>query len=69
VATVRYSDKNLPLEVTAELFSPFIPGNAKDSGMPATIQAITMKKYFFQGPVSPVVGWLENKNIIGDGKE
>jgi len=61
VATVRYSDRNLPLEVTAELFSPFIPGNAKDSGMPATIQAITMKNTS-SGPLSvQLVGWLENK--------
>ena len=43
VATIKYIDKNLPLEVSVRAFSPFIPGNAKDSGMPATIQSILIK--------------------------
>jgi non-lysosomal glucosylceramidase len=64
VATVRYSDKHLPVEVTMELFSPYIPGNAKDSGLPATIQAITVKNIATSGSLSvQVVGWLENKML------
>ena len=64
VATVRYSDKHLPIEVTAELFSPYIPGNAKDSGLPATIQSITVKNTAAAGSVSvQLVGWLENKML------
>ena len=63
VATVRYSDKHLPLEVTVELFSPFVPGNAKDSGLPATVQAISIKNTS-PNPLSvQLVGWLENKML------
>src|SRR3569623_1009868 len=43
VATIKYIDKKFPIEVTLKAFSPFIPGNAKDSGMPATIQSISLK--------------------------
>lgn len=64
VATVRYSDKNMPLEVSVDLFSPFIPGNAQDSGLPATIQAITLKNTSAAGPISvDILGWLENKML------
>jgi non-lysosomal glucosylceramidase len=63
VATIRYSDKNCPVEVVLELFSPFVPGNAKDSGMPATIQAITIKNVSSGLLSVQLVGWLENKML------
>jgi len=64
VATVRYSDRHLPVEVTAELFSPYIPSNARESGMPATIQALTVRNTASTGSVSvQLVGWLENKML------
>jgi uncharacterized protein (DUF608 family) len=31
---LRYNDATLPVRVSAELFSPFIPGSARDSGTP-----------------------------------
>lgn len=36
-AWVQYIDDELPVEVTLEAFSPFIPSNAKDSALPAAI--------------------------------
>jgi uncharacterized protein (DUF608 family) len=37
IAEVSYKDKELPVEVSLEAFSPFIPLNSKDSGLPAII--------------------------------
>lgn len=34
IAEVRYKDPNLPITLSMEAFSPFIPMNAKDSGIP-----------------------------------
>ncbi len=34
VTTLRYHDATLPVRVSAEMFSPFIPGNAQESATP-----------------------------------
>ena len=36
-AHVELSDSNVPLELSLEAFNPFIPTNAKDSGLPVAI--------------------------------
>jgi non-lysosomal glucosylceramidase len=70
VATIRYTDKNLPLEVCVEAFSPFIPGNAKDSGLPATIQSISLKNTSADSSLSvEIIGWLENKMLWNTEKK
>ena len=69
VATIKYTDKNLPLEVTVHAFSPFIPGNAEDSGMPATIQSISLKNLSGTPIEVDVLGWLENKLLFNTEKE
>jgi uncharacterized protein (DUF608 family) len=59
----------LPLEVTLEAFSPFIPGNAHDSGLPATIQAISIKNTSPATHLSvEIIGWLENKVLVNTEK-
>ena len=69
VATIRYIDSNLPLEVSVEAFSPFIPGNADDSGLPATIQSITIKNTGSSNISVEVIGWLENKILLNSEKK
>jgi non-lysosomal glucosylceramidase len=64
VATIRYSDKALPLEVSVQAFSPFIPGNDFDSGLPATIQSVTVKNLSDNPMTVDVGGWLENKMLV-----
>ena len=64
MATVRYIDKNLPVEITAEIYSPFIPLNENDSGLPATIYQFKIKNTGKQDVHVNVVGWLENKTCI-----
>lgn len=61
VATIRYLDENFPVEVTMEAFSPFIPGNAKDSGLPATIQSFSVRNRSDSSVEIEIIGWLENK--------
>ena len=69
VATIRYTAQGLPLEVTLEAFSPFIPGNAQDSGLPATIQAISLKNTSPGSPLSvEIMGWMENKVLLNTEK-
>jgi uncharacterized protein (DUF608 family) len=69
VATIKYLDKNLPLQVSVEAFSPFIPGNDLDSGLPATIQSISLKNLSDSNITVEVAGWLENKMLLNTEKQ
>jgi uncharacterized protein (DUF608 family) len=42
-AWVRYKDDALPIDVELEAFSPFIPLNTKDSGLPAVLFRFTVR--------------------------
>jgi uncharacterized protein (DUF608 family) len=72
VATVRYIDKLLPVEITLHAYSPFIPLNEDDSELPATILSFTFKNTGTAALKVSIAGWLENKtgihsvNEIGD---
>lgn len=63
VATVRYTDRNFPAEVELKCFSPFIPGEEDDSGLPVTIQSMTIKNRTTTDMTVEVWGWLENKAL------
>ncbi|MHB8898222.1 MAG: GH116 family glycosyl hydrolase [Thermoguttaceae bacterium] len=60
LATVSYHDKALPITVTLEAFSPFIPLNAPDSALPATLMQYTVKNTSPQAVEVDLAGWLEN---------
>ena len=60
VGTVHYRDAALPVEATLEAFSPFIPLNAKDSGLPATVFHLTVKNTSAAPVNVSVLAWLEN---------
>ena len=60
VGTVEYKDPNIPVQITLEAFSPFIPLNTDDSGLPATVMHFTVRNTsgaFVEGTLS---GSLEN---------
>jgi len=60
IAVVRYAEKGFPAKVQMEAFSPFIPLNARDSSLPATLFHVTVENVS-AGPLkASVVGWLEN---------
>ena len=63
VATLRYSAKNIPVEVELKAFSPFIPGDEINSGLPATVQSISVKNLTAGDLDISVFGWLENKTL------
>ncbi len=60
IGTVRYRDPQSPIEATLEAFSPFIPSNAPDSGLPATLFFITLKNVSDRSVSAGTTGWLEN---------
>ncbi len=73
IGRVTYADAQCPVRVEMEAFSPFIPLNARDSALPATVLGFTITN---PGP-SPVevdvMGWLQNatcpyENAAGLGK-
>jgi non-lysosomal glucosylceramidase len=68
IGLVRYKAQDLPVEVELEAFSPFIPLNAKDSALPATIFHVTVKNTSDQVQRASVLGWLENAVCFDSAK-
>ncbi|WP_160714049.1 GH116 family glycosyl-hydrolase [Chitinophaga solisilvae] len=64
MATIRYSDPSLPVAVTLEAFSPFIPLNEDDSGLPVTLLSWQIKNTGKVPVTAAVIGWLENKTAL-----
>jgi len=60
IAEVRYRSDQCPVSVTLEAFSPFIPLNAEDSGLPATVFNFTVENACSVTIEAAVAGWLEN---------
>lgn len=60
VATVRYRHRSFPVEVALRAGGIFIPLDADNSGMPATVFDISIKNISGQPVVAAVAGWLEN---------
>jgi len=65
IATITYVDKQLELEITAEVFSPFIALDEKNSGLPATIYSFKVNNKSSRKMEVNIAGWLENKTCIG----
>jgi len=61
IGKVRYPANGFPVEVNMEAFSPFIPLNAKDSSLPATIFRITVENTSDRPLQASILGWLENR--------
>ncbi|MBU0617450.1 MAG: hypothetical protein KKI02_07020, partial [Planctomycetes bacterium] len=60
LGSVRYVDEEFPVRVELEAFSPFIPLNARDSALPATILQFTIENTIDQSLHAGLFGWLEN---------
>ncbi|MBI5384310.1 MAG: hypothetical protein HZA90_06440 [Verrucomicrobia bacterium] len=60
IATVQYADAEFPVSVTMEAFSPFIPLNAADSALPATVLHFTIKNTSSAPAEVVLAGRLEN---------
>jgi uncharacterized protein (DUF608 family) len=69
MAKIRYIDKQLPIDITAEIFSPFIPLDEKNSSLPCTVYSFNIKNRSASTITVDVLGWLENKVAPRSAKE
>lgn len=60
VGLVEYVDQSVPVKVSLEAFSPFIPLNALDSALPATVLNYCLENTSQADVQVSLVGWLEN---------
>ena len=60
IGTVRFSDDDCPILVRLEAFSPFVPLDAGDSGLPATLLHYSFTNYTSESQELSVAAWLEN---------
>lgn len=69
IATIRYTDKDLPLEISLEVYSPFIPLDEHNSGLPATILSFTLKNKSTENIKVILTGFLENQTAIYSARQ
>ncbi|HLO79676.1 MAG TPA: GH116 family glycosyl-hydrolase [Chitinophagaceae bacterium] len=69
MARVHYVDKSLKLDLYADIYSPFIPLDDKNSGLPAAVYSFSMANRSNTEIGVDILGWLENKTSIRLGKE
>lgn len=62
IARINYasSGASLPLQIDAQVFSPFIPLNARESATPGTVLQYTLKNTSSQKMQVDLRGWLQN---------
>ena len=60
LATIRYIDKSLPVTITLQAFSPFIPLDEDNSNLPATILSFQVANNSKETVDVELIGWLEN---------
>jgi len=68
LASIRYSDDEFPVSVRMTCSSPFIPLNAKDSALPATMLTIALENTSNETVTAGIAGWLENAVLIDSAK-
>ena len=68
IGIVRYSEDKLPVRVALTASSLFIPLNAKDSALPATLFHVVVENISESNLQAGVLGWLENAVCIDSAK-
>lgn len=64
LATVRYSDPVVPVEISLKAYSPFIPLNEEDSSLPCTLLEFEFKNTTASSCEVSLITWLENKSAM-----
>ena len=68
MAKIHYLDHTLDLAISADVFSPFIPLDENNSGLPCTIYSFSIKNNSKEKVSVSILGWLENKVAIKSSK-
>ncbi len=68
MAKIHYIDHHLGIDISADVFSPFIPLDENNSGLPCTIYSFTIKNNHKNDITISIVGWLENKVSLKTAK-
>jgi len=69
LATVEYKSKGFPVAVHLKLYSPFIPLDAENSALPATILRLTVNNTTDSHIHVSILGWMENGANKLSGKD
>ena len=64
MAKIHYIDHQVPVDITATVYSPFIALDDRNSGLPCTIYSFQIKNKSTQPISISILGWLENKVSI-----
>jgi non-lysosomal glucosylceramidase len=68
IAFLRYVNDTFPVKISMTCSSPFIPLNAKDSALPATMLSVVVENVSDENITAGIVGWLENAVLIDSAK-
>jgi uncharacterized protein (DUF608 family) len=60
IAFVEYRDEAVPVTVSLEAFSPFIPLDVEESSLPATVFRFTLRNTGAAKVEADLAGWIEN---------
>ena len=60
IGKINYKDPGLPIKASLEAFSPFIPLDARDSALPATIMSFNIENHSDKPVDVDLIGWLQN---------
>jgi uncharacterized protein (DUF608 family) len=69
LAFIEYRDATVPVTVSLEAYSPFVPLKADDSSLPATVMRFTVKNVSAQRVEAELAGWLENAVCLHSGQQ
>ena len=67
IGKVRYADPASPVSVTLTAYSPFIPLNADDSGLPVVLCEFTLENVSGKPIDAEIGGWLQNAIRLSSG--
>ncbi len=68
IGLVNYRDEKVPVEISLEAFSPYIPLNTDDSSLPATVMSFKVKNTGNAAVEAEIGGWLENAVCLYTGE-
>ena len=69
IGTVTYAEKGYPLRISLEAFSPFIPLNAEDSALPATLLHVSVRNESDSPQDVRLLTWIENPVCIHSAQQ